>query len=149
MLTSIRDPICWLKEFSSQFHGYHALFNVSAGFQNAKLLKRLAYSHSPDPFCGPNGLAPPGHVAAWCTAKTAGGAKVDYHIPVEFLTPAQPRKKNQECFVMDGQYRGGIRTVSKCNTKNRTVELQLLPSSQVTVTVGFDDVCLVEPLKHM
>ncbi|KAG1721950.1 uncharacterized protein EDB91DRAFT_1088302 [Suillus paluster] len=97
-----RDPICWLKEYASQFHRYHALFNVSAGFQGGKLLKRLAYSHSPDPFCGPNGLAPPGHISAWCTAKTAGGARVDYQIPVEFLTPAQPRKKNQECFIMNG-----------------------------------------------
>jgi hypothetical protein len=73
---------------------------------------------------------------------------VNYHIPVEYLTPAQPRKKNQECFIMDGQHRGGIRTVAKCNTKNRTVELKLFPTSQITVTVGFDDVCLVEPSKN-
>lgn len=73
---------------------------------------------------------------------------MDYQIPVQYLTPAQPRKKNQECFIMDGQNRGGIRTVAKCNIKNRTVELKLLPSSQLTVTVGFDDVCLVEPFKH-
>jgi hypothetical protein len=112
-------------------------------------VKRLASSHSPDPFCGPNGIAPPGHIAAWCTAKTAGGARVDYHIPVELLTPAKPRKKDQECFIMNGQYRGGIRTVAKCNTKNRTVDLRLLPTSSITITVSFDDICLVEPSRNM
>ncbi|KAG2750986.1 hypothetical protein P692DRAFT_20727664, partial [Suillus brevipes Sb2] len=142
-------PMCWLKDFAVQFHAYHALFNVSAGFQGGKLIKRLAYSHCPDPFCGPNGLSPPGHISAWCTAKTAGGARVDYHIPVEFLTPAQPRKKNQECFIMHGQYRGGIRTVAKCNTKNRTVDLRLLPTSSISITVSVDDVCLVEPIKNI
>lgn len=144
-----RDPLCWLREFAVQFYTYHALFHVSAGFQGGKLVKRLASSHSPDPFCGPNGMAPPGHIAAWCTAKTAGGARVDYRIPVEFLTPAQPRKKGQECFIMSGEYRGGIRTVAKCNTKNRTVDLRLLPTSNITVAVGFDDVCLVEPTRNM
>ncbi|KAG1726609.1 hypothetical protein EDD22DRAFT_961390 [Suillus occidentalis] len=53
-----------------------------------------------DLFCGPNGIAPLGHISAWCNAKTAGGARVDYHIPIEFLTPAQLRKKGQECFIM-------------------------------------------------
>ncbi|KAG2038738.1 hypothetical protein BDR03DRAFT_981276 [Suillus americanus] len=144
-----RDALCWLKDYAHQFHGHHALFNVSAGFQGGRLLKRLVYTHSPDPFCGPHGLAPPGHIAAWCTAKTAGGAVVDYHIPADCLTPAQPRKKNQQCFIMDGQYRGGIRTVAKCNTKNRTVDLSLLPGSHITTTVGFDDVCLVEPSRNI
>jgi hypothetical protein len=112
-------------------------------------VKWLASSHSPDPFCGPNGIAPLGQIAAWCTAKTAGGAQVDYHIPVEFLTPAQPHKKGQECFIMNGEYRGGIRTVTKCNTKNRTVDLRLLPTSSITVAVSLDDVCLVEPTRNM
>jgi hypothetical protein len=56
------------------------LFHVSAGSQGGKLVKQLASSHSPDPFCRPNGIVPPGHIAVWCTAKTAGGAQVDYHI---------------------------------------------------------------------
>ncbi|KAG1904974.1 uncharacterized protein F5891DRAFT_976553 [Suillus fuscotomentosus] len=97
------NSICWLKAHVSQFHNYHALFNGLVSFQGSKLLKQLVYSHCPDSFCGPNGPAPPGHILAWATAKTAGGARVDYQIPVECLTLAQPQKKNQECFIMDGQ----------------------------------------------
>ncbi|KAG0695510.1 hypothetical protein DFH29DRAFT_879991 [Suillus ampliporus] len=33
------DPICWLKKYALQFHGYHALFNILVGFQGGKLLK--------------------------------------------------------------------------------------------------------------
>ncbi|KAG2336096.1 hypothetical protein BDR05DRAFT_1006165 [Suillus weaverae] len=144
-----RDPICWLKEFAIQFHTYHALYHVSVGFEGGKLDKRLAYSHCPDPFCGPNGPTPPGHIAVWYTAKTAGSVRVDYHIPVQFLTPAPPRQKNQECFIMNGPLRGGIRTVVKCSIKKRTVDLKRLPSSTDIVTMSFDDVCLVEPIKNM
>ncbi|KAG2754082.1 hypothetical protein P692DRAFT_20870194 [Suillus brevipes Sb2] len=96
------DSLIWLRDFAVHFYTYHALFHVSAGFQGGKLVKWLGSSHSPDPpFCGPNDIAPPGQIAVWCTAKTAGGARVDYHIPIEFLTPAQPRKKGQECFIMN------------------------------------------------
>ncbi|KAG2029502.1 hypothetical protein BDR03DRAFT_987713 [Suillus americanus] len=60
-------------DYAHQFHGHHTLFNVSAGFQGSRLLKCLVYTQSPDLFCGPHGLAPPGHISAWCTAKMAGG----------------------------------------------------------------------------
>jgi hypothetical protein len=104
MLTFIPDPICWLKDHESQFHGYHALLNISESFQGGRSLKHLVYSDCPDQSCSPNGIAPPGHISAWCTAKTTGGPVVNYHIPSDCLTPAQPHKKNQECFIMDGQY---------------------------------------------
>ncbi|KAG2745668.1 hypothetical protein P692DRAFT_20876889 [Suillus brevipes Sb2] len=141
--------LSWPRDFVVHFYTYNVLFHVSAGFQRGKLVKWLANSHSPDPFCGPNGIAPLGHIAAWCTAKTAGDAHINYHIPIEFLRPAQPRKKGQECFIMNSQYRGGIHTVIKCNTKNRTVDLRLLSTSSITVTVSFDDVCLVEPARNL
>ncbi|KAG1889173.1 hypothetical protein F4604DRAFT_1673870 [Suillus subluteus] len=73
------DPICLVKDHASQFYGCNALFNISAGFQGGKLLKQLVYSHSPDSFCGPNGLAPPDHIAAWCTAKTTDSTSIDQH----------------------------------------------------------------------
>ncbi|KAG1859464.1 hypothetical protein C8R48DRAFT_673997 [Suillus tomentosus] len=97
------NSICWLKAHASQFHNYHALLNGLVGFQGSKLLKWIVYSHCPDPFCGPNGPAPPGNILTWATAKTAGGARVDYQISVKCLTLAQSQKKNQECFIMDGQ----------------------------------------------
>ncbi|KAG1777581.1 hypothetical protein EV702DRAFT_1225171 [Suillus placidus] len=140
-----REPIIWLREFALKFHCYHALFNISAGFQGGKLIKHLANSDCPDPFCGPNNIAPPSHIAAWCTTKTAGGIRMDYHIPVKFLTPNHPRRKNQECFVMNGDHRGVIITVAKCNLKTRTVEFQLTSTS----TLSFDDLCVVEHSKDM
>ncbi|KAG1895728.1 uncharacterized protein F5891DRAFT_984031 [Suillus fuscotomentosus] len=81
------DSICWLKAHASQFHDYHALFNGLLGFQGSKLLKQLVYSHCPDPFCGPNGPALLGHILAWATAKTAGGARVDYQNVLLWLSP--------------------------------------------------------------
>jgi len=101
MLNFIPDQICWLKDHESQFHGYHTLFNVLARFQGGRFLKHPVYSDCPDSFCSPNGIASPGHISAWCTAKTAD--------PI--------LQNDQECFIMDGQYWGRIQTVVKCNTK--------------------------------
>lgn len=80
-------------------------------------MKRLANSHSTDPFCRHNDIVLPDHIAVWCNAKTAGSARVNYHIPVKFLTLARLHKKGQECFIMNGEYQGGICTITKCNTK--------------------------------
>ncbi|KAG1721948.1 uncharacterized protein EDB91DRAFT_1256292 [Suillus paluster] len=140
-------PSSWLKEFAPALFTYHALFKVSISFQGGKLNKRLVYTQCPDPFCDPNGPAPENCIAAWCTAKTAGGAVQHYHIPAVDLTPAPPRKKNQECLVLEGEYRGGIHTVVKCNTKLHTVELSLMTGSHLTFTMSLDQVCLVEAFK--
>ncbi|KAG1718645.1 hypothetical protein EDD22DRAFT_855345, partial [Suillus occidentalis] len=43
----------------------------------------------------------------------AGAAVEHYHIPASDLSPAPPRKKNQECLILDGIHRGLIRTVSR------------------------------------
>ncbi|KAG2743352.1 hypothetical protein P692DRAFT_201809141 [Suillus brevipes Sb2] len=78
------NPLSWLRDFADHFYTYNMLFYVSAGSQGGKLVKQLASSHSPDPFCRPNGIVLPGHIAVWCTAKTAGGAQM-----------------GQECFIMN------------------------------------------------
>ncbi|KAG2122315.1 hypothetical protein BD769DRAFT_1670944 [Suillus cothurnatus] len=82
------NQICWLKNHESQCHGYHTLFNVLARFQGGRFLKHPVYSDCPDSFCSPNGITSPGHISAWCTAKTAD--------PI--------LQNDQECFIMDGQY---------------------------------------------
>ncbi|KAG2136428.1 hypothetical protein DEU56DRAFT_756334 [Suillus clintonianus] len=140
-------PSSWLKEFGPALFNYHALFKVSVGFQGGKLSQRLAYSHCPDPFCGPNGPAPENCIAAWATAKTAGGAVQHYHIPSSDLSPALPRRKKQECLVLEGDHRGAIHTVTKCNAKLKTVELSLMAGTNLTITVPVAHVCLVEPFR--
>jgi hypothetical protein len=135
-----------LQEFSSTFFTYHVLFKVSPIFLGGKLDKRLTYTQCPDPFNGPDGPAPKGSIAAWCTAKTAGSAVQNYNIPGDNLTPAALRKKGQECFILDGQYRGFILFVSKCNVKDGTMDLKLMQDSNITINLRNDQICLVEPI---
>ncbi|KAG1892961.1 uncharacterized protein F5891DRAFT_986285 [Suillus fuscotomentosus] len=133
------SPIPWLmsKDFSLTLSTYHVLLKVSPNFLHA----------CPDSFCGENGQAPEGHVAAFCTSNGAGAAIEHHHIPASDLSPAPPCKKNQQCLVLDGAHRGALGTVVNCWTKKKTVDLRL--SETVTVNLGFDQLCLVEPAKHM
>ncbi|KAG1758513.1 hypothetical protein EDD22DRAFT_849956 [Suillus occidentalis] len=90
-------PLPWLmtKEFSSKFLSYHVVLKVSPSFMGGRLSKRFVLTASPDPFCGENGPAPEGSVAAFCTSNSAGAAIQHYHIPASELSPAPPHKKNQ------------------------------------------------------
>ncbi|KAG1884841.1 uncharacterized protein F5891DRAFT_989939 [Suillus fuscotomentosus] len=146
-LSEKAGPTSWLQEFSSSFFAYRALFKVAPGVHGGRLHKRLVQTECPDPFVGQDGPAPKGTVAVRCTAKTAGGAMQHYFIPGDDLTPADPRKKGQECFILDGSYRGNILTVSKCNVKGSNVDLKLMRDSSVTVNLRFDQVCVVEPVQ--
>lgn len=141
----LAGPTSWLQEFSPTFFAYRALFKVAPNFHGGRLNKRLVQTECPDPFVGPDGPAHKGTVAVRCTAKTAGGAMQHYFIPGNDLTPADPRKKEQECFILDGSYRGNILIVSKCNTKASNVDLKLMRDSSVSVNLRFDQVCVVEP----
>ncbi|KAG2151803.1 hypothetical protein BD769DRAFT_1380674 [Suillus cothurnatus] len=150
-MEKIRDigPLPWLmtKEFSSELSAYHVLFKVSVGFMNGKLQKRFVSTACPDPFCGENGPAPEGCVAVFCTSNSAGATLEHYHIPASDLSPAPPRKKNQECLILDGVHRGLIRTVTKCEiTKKNTVDIKITPT--VTVTLHSDQICLVERARN-
>ncbi|KAG2145916.1 hypothetical protein DEU56DRAFT_753970 [Suillus clintonianus] len=70
--TQAEDP--WTMNPSNSVATVEPAQPNTCSFQGGKLAKHLAYSHCPDPFCGPDGIAPPGHITAWCTGKTAGGA---------------------------------------------------------------------------
>ncbi|KAG1859504.1 hypothetical protein C8R48DRAFT_774843 [Suillus tomentosus] len=129
----LRDtgPLPWLmsKEFSSELLGYHVLFKVSVGFMNGRLQRRFVSTACPDLFCGENGPAPEGCVAVFCTSNSAGAAIEHYHIPASDLSPAPPRKKNQECLILDGVHRGLIRTIAKCEiAKKNTVDIKITPT---------------------
>ncbi|KAG1890413.1 hypothetical protein F4604DRAFT_1914959 [Suillus subluteus] len=137
------SPVSWLmsREFCSMFFTYHAMLKVSPIF-DASLSKQFVSMPCPDPFCGENGPAPEGCIAAYCTSNNAGAKIKHYHIPTTYLSPAPPHKKNQECLILDRAHRGLIRTVAKCNTKNSLAEISITPT--VTVTLRFDQICLVE-----
>jgi len=143
---TIAGPLPWLmtREFSSTFFRYHAMLKVSPVF-DATLSKRFVSISCPDPFCGENGPAPEGCVAAYCTSNNTGAVTKHYHIPAIYLSPAPPRKKNQECLILDGAHRGLIRPVAKCSIKHSSAEFSITPT--VTITLRFDQICLVEPME--
>ncbi|KAG1858586.1 hypothetical protein C8R48DRAFT_775023 [Suillus tomentosus] len=118
-------PLPWLmsKEFSSKLLTYHVLLKVSPNFLRGRLYKRFVSTACPDPFCGENGPAPEGHVAAFCTSNGAGAAIEHYHIPASDLSPAHPRKKKQQCLILGGAHCGALGTVVNCWTKKQTVDL--------------------------
>jgi hypothetical protein len=96
----------------------------------------------PDPFLGLNGPAPEGCVAVFCSSNGAGAAIQHYHIPATDLSPAPPRKKNQQCIVLDGIYRSSVCNVAKCHLKKNTADIAISPST--VVNMQFDQICLVE-----
>ncbi|KAG1836179.1 hypothetical protein DFJ58DRAFT_847121 [Suillus subalutaceus] len=130
----LRDsgPLPWLREFSSLFRKYHAMLKVSPSFDGS-LSKQFVSTSCPDPFCGDNGPAPEDFVAAFCTSNGAGAAMKHYHIPARYLSPAPPRKKNQECLILDGPHRGLIRTLVSCSAKHANVKINIMPTAAVTL----------------
>jgi hypothetical protein len=139
----VTGPLPWFmsKEFSTLFLTYHAMFTVSLSFNHAKLHKRFVSTACPDPFCGANGPAPEGCVAVFCTSSRAGAALEHYHIPAKDLSPAPPRKKNQECLILDGSYRGQILTISQCSVGKKTAQFTI---KGIAITLRFDQICLVQ-----
>ncbi|KAG1788772.1 uncharacterized protein HD556DRAFT_1447617 [Suillus plorans] len=139
-----KSPLAWLmsKEFLSKFTTYHAMLKVSPSFMGGRLHNRFASMACPDPFLGQNGPASEGCVAVFCSSNTAGAAIQHYHIPTTDLSPAPPRKKNQQCIVLDGSYRGCIFNVAKCFLKKNTVDIAVTPS--VFINLRFGQICLVE-----
>ncbi|KAG2746205.1 hypothetical protein P692DRAFT_20738615, partial [Suillus brevipes Sb2] len=145
----VTGPISWLmsKEFASKLFTYHVVLKVSPRFEGGWLAKRFVSTACPDPFCGENGPAPEGCVAVFCTSNHTGSKLQHRHIPAQDLSPAPPRKKHQQCLVLDGAHRGLIVTISKCSSVNRTVEYII--AGTVTSTLSFDQICLVEPVKYI
>ncbi|KAG2155024.1 uncharacterized protein EDB93DRAFT_1102015 [Suillus bovinus] len=142
-------PLPWLmsKEFSLKFFTYHVLLKVSLNFLHSRLYKQFVSMACPDPFCGENGPALEGHVAVFCTSNSTGAAIEHYHIPASDLSPAHPHKKNQQCLLLGGVHCGALGTIVNCWTKKKAVDLRI--SATVTINVGFNQLCLVEPAKHM
>ncbi|KAG1871516.1 hypothetical protein F4604DRAFT_1681616 [Suillus subluteus] len=120
-------PIPWLmsKEFALTLSTYHILLKVSPSFLHGRLHKQFVLMACPDLFCGENGPAPEGHVAAFCTSNGTGAAIEHHHIPASDLSLAPPRKKNQQCLILGGAHCGALGTVVNCWTKKKTVDLRI------------------------
>ncbi|KAG2744348.1 hypothetical protein P692DRAFT_20745756, partial [Suillus brevipes Sb2] len=140
----VLGPLAWLmnKEFCSKFTTHHAMLKVSPSFMGGRLHNRFVSTACPDPFFGLNGPAPEGCVAVFCSSNTAGAAIQHYHIPATDLSPAPPRKRNQQCIVLDGSHRSSIFNVAKCSLKKNTVDIAITPSA--FLNLHFDQICLVE-----
>lgn len=148
MTNFIIGPLSWLmrKEFSSTLLTHHAVLKVSPSFMRGILHKRFVSTACPDPFCGVNGPAPENCVAVFCTSNGAGAAIQHYHIPARDLSLAPPHRKNQQCLVLDGDHRGNILTIAKCNVKKNTVEVYIdLAAGSVPSTLRFNQICVIEP----
>jgi hypothetical protein len=145
----ITGPLPWLMSevFSSTFLFHHVVLKVGVGFMGGRLHKRFVSTACPDPFCGANGPAPENCVAVFCTSNNAGAALQHYHIPSKDLSPAYPRKKNQRVLVLDGDSRGQVLTVTRCNVKKNTVEVAVSPMTYITLR--FEQICLVEQAQSM
>ncbi|KAG2097503.1 uncharacterized protein F5147DRAFT_777951 [Suillus discolor] len=144
-------PLPWLmrKEFASTLLTYHVVLKVSPSFMGGRLHKRFVSTACPDPFCGANGPTPENCVAAFCTSNGTGAAIQHYHIPAHDLSPAPPRKKNQQCLILDGEHRGAILTIAKCNVKKNSAEMFTntnITTAPLLVTLRFDQICLIEPM---
>jgi hypothetical protein len=128
------------KEFASTFPMHHAVLKVLPSFMGGRLHKQFISTICPDPFCGANGPAPENCVAAFCMSNGTGAVIQHYHIPAHDLRPAPPHKKNQLCLILDGEHRGAILTVAKCNVKKNTVEMFADPgvTNKTPLTFRFD-----------
>ncbi|KAG1838512.1 hypothetical protein C8R48DRAFT_782380 [Suillus tomentosus] len=142
-------PLSWLmtKEFFSKLFKYHVVLKVSPSFMGGRLSKRFVFTASPDPFCGENGPMPSGCIAAFCTSNGAGAAIKHYHIPASDLSPASPHKKNQHVLILNGEHCGLIQTIVSCYNKDGVVKIMITPT--VTITLRFDQICLIEPVKNL
>ncbi|KAI6138699.1 hypothetical protein EDD17DRAFT_1770929 [Pisolithus thermaeus] len=98
-------PWLFQSEFCD-FKSFHLGFNVSVGFTQVSLGKRVVRTVCPDRFVGQNGPAPSGSVCVMVTGHNAGSAIQHLTIPARYLMPANPTGKNQLCLVLKGSQAG-------------------------------------------
>ncbi|KAG2048682.1 hypothetical protein BDR06DRAFT_1071144 [Suillus hirtellus] len=129
------SPLSWLmtKEFFLKLFKYHMVLKVSPSFMGGRLSKQFVFTASPDPFCGENGPAPSGCIAAFCTSNGAGAAIKHYHIPASDLSPASPHKKNQHVLILNGEHCGLIQTIASCYNKDGVVKIMITPTVTITL----------------
>ncbi|KAI6004937.1 hypothetical protein EDD15DRAFT_2191676 [Pisolithus albus] len=118
------------------FKSFHLGFNVSVGFTQVSLGKRVVRTVCPDRFMGQNGPALPGSVCVTVTGHNSGSAIQHLTIPARYLTPANPTGKNQLCLVLKGPQAGQVVHIKKCQRNSKSVV------TEHGVTLNFSDVCV-------
>ncbi|KAI5987240.1 hypothetical protein EDD15DRAFT_2372686 [Pisolithus albus] len=115
------------------FKSFHLGFNVSIGFTQVSLGKRVVRTVCPDRFMGQNGPALPGSVCVTVTGHNSGSAIQHLTIPARYLTPANPTGKNQLCLVLKGPQAGQVVHIKKCQRNSKSVV------TEHGVTLNFSD----------
>ncbi|KAI5992982.1 hypothetical protein EDD15DRAFT_2196824 [Pisolithus albus] len=118
------------------FKSFHLGFNVSVGFTQVSLGKRVVRTVCPDRFMGQNGPALPGSVCITVTGHNLGSAIQHLTIPARYLMPANPTGKNQLCLVLKGPQAGQVVHIKKCQRNSKSVV------TEHGVTLNFSDVCV-------
>lgn len=131
------DHVSWLFDSNfCDFSSYHLGFNVSVGFTQVSLGKRVVRTTCPDRFCGRDGPAPSGSVCVTVTGHKSGTAVQHLQIPARFLTPASPTGKNQLCLVLKGHQAGRIVRLKMCQRSRKEVV------TEDNLTIPFSDICV-------
>ncbi|KAI5994442.1 hypothetical protein EDD15DRAFT_2196055 [Pisolithus albus] len=118
------------------FKSFHLGFNVSVGFTQVSLGKRVVRTVCPDRFMGQNGPALPGSVCVTVTGHNSGLAIQHLTIPARYLMPANPTGKNQLCLVLKGPQAGQVVHIKKCQRNSKSVV------TEHGVTLNFSGVCV-------
>ncbi|KAI6039385.1 hypothetical protein EDC04DRAFT_3008955 [Pisolithus marmoratus] len=127
----------WLfKSDFCDFKSFHFGFNVSVGFTQVSLGKRVVRTVCPDRFVGQNGPASPGSVCVTVTGHNAGSAMQHLTIPARYLTPANPTGKNQLCLILKGPQAGRVVSIKKCQRNSKSVV------TDDGTTFQFSDICV-------
>jgi len=123
------------------FASVHLGFNVSVGFTQASLGKRVVRTVCPNRFCGKDGPAPPGSVTITVTGHNRGSGIQHLVIPSHFLTPASPAGKNHLCLVLKGAKAGRVVWIKECQKKSTQVvteEGDVFPFSDICAAFEFN-----------
>ncbi|KAI6098115.1 hypothetical protein F5141DRAFT_1066944 [Pisolithus sp. B1] len=140
-ITQMQTPdygdVPWLFEPNfCNFKSFHLGFNVSVGFTQVSLGKRVVWTVCPDQFTGQNGSAPLGSICVTVTGHNAGSAIQHLTIPARYLKPVNPTGKNQLCLILKGPQAGQVVHVKKCQRASKSVVME------DGITIHFSDVCV-------
>ncbi|KAI6161927.1 hypothetical protein EDD17DRAFT_1508766, partial [Pisolithus thermaeus] len=94
------------------FKSFHLGFNISVGFTQVSLGKRVVRT---------NGSVPPGSICVTVTGHNAGSAIQHLTIPAWYLMPANPTGKNQLCLILKGPQAGQVVCIKKCQRASKLV----------------------------
>lgn len=129
---------------------FRAVFQISPGWRDT-YTGRLARTEVPNPFQGPSGPAPHGHLAVRLTSRTKGANLLADNIPERSLQPYAPVKKNTLCMVIKnkegegGERMGTVLWTIKVSSKEQKAVVRRLDGTPASEgDLPFARIILVE-----